>query len=116
MGTAGLRHHKVYFDTLVEADTRPTYYEAVKFNVEGSLDFLTSMQRNLGSRLRDKDCDILLGFKGVGRSTGYPEKGNKYYWNKKGQPKLWKLRYRLKMWNISKWERDSLFPMNYKKE
>ena len=80
--------------------------ELIEFNVESSWDFLTTMRRHPGARLRKRDTDILLQFKGVNRSTGYPAKDNKYYWNKKGQPKLWKLRWRVKMLNISKWERD----------
>ena len=69
------------------------------------------MERN-NTRMSDRDTNILLAFKGVGRSTGYPAKGNRYYWNKKGQPKLWKLRLWLKMW-VTKWQRDSLWIMEH---
>lgn len=109
-------HHKAYFDTLVEADTRPTYYEAVKFNVEGSLDYLNTLRSHSTMCMRERTTYILLVCNGVGRSTGYPARGNRYYWNKKGQPKLRKLRDWLEMYDITKWERDYLFPMAYKKE
>ena len=105
--------HKNYMNTLDKSTTRKEYMEVIEQNVDGSWDYLQGILNNPDGRMRDKDTTILLEFKGVRRSTGYPEKGNRYYWNKKGQPKLWKLRLRLKMFNISKWERDVLFPMAY---
>ena len=106
-------YHQAEMDTLDKATTDGAYMELIEFNVETAWDYLESMRRRPGMRLRKKDTDILLQFKGVGRSTGYPAKDNKYYWTKKGQPKLWKLRWRVKMLNISRWERDCLFPIAY---
>ena len=81
--------------------------EWAKHSVFACKDWLNSFEKHPERKIANRSCDILIAFK----ERRYPEKNNPYYWNKKCQPKLRKLRDRLKMPAITKWERDSLFPM-----